>query len=92
VPLSSIDIVLSINGYVANVESVLHFKNTESTPIEAVYEFPIDDRSAVYHFEAQIEDRVIVAECQEKKQVLCYLRIALNHFAVFHYVQVVGQD
>ena len=69
VPLSSIDIKLSINGYIGNVESVLHFKNTESTPIEAVYEFPIDDQSAVYHFEAQIEDRVIVAECQEKKQV-----------------------
>ena len=78
VPLSSIKIELSINGYIANVESVLHFKNTESTPIEAVYEFPIDDQSAVYHFEAQIEDRVIVAECQEKKQVLHVLYLLFN--------------
>ena len=69
VPLSSISIELTVSGFIANVESVLHFKNTESSPVEAVYEFPIDDQSAVYHFEARIEDRVIVAECQDKTQV-----------------------
>jgi hypothetical protein len=70
VPLTSISVDLTINGFIANVQSILHFKNTESSPIEAVYEFPLDDQSAVYQFEAQIEDRVIVAECQPKKEVI----------------------
>ena len=70
VPLKSIDVQLTVRGFVGNVVTTLLYKNTEQKPIEAVFEFPIDDESAVYHFEAKIEDRVIVAECQEKKQVL----------------------
>ena len=67
--MTSIGVELTMNGFVANVESVLHFKNTEATPIEVVYEFPLDDQSAAYYFEARIEDRIIVAECQQKEQV-----------------------
>ena len=48
------------------------FKNTEANPIEAVYEFPIDDQSAVFHFEAEIDGRTIIAECQEKQQVCAF--------------------
>jgi len=69
VPLKSIDVQLTVRGFVGNVVTTLLYKNTEENPIEAVFEFPIDDQSAVYHFEAKIEDRVIIAECQEKKQV-----------------------
>jgi len=69
VPLKSIDVQLTVRGFVGNVVTTLLYKNTEQNPIEAVFEFPIDDQSAVYQFEAKIEDRVIIAECQEKKQV-----------------------
>jgi Vault protein inter-alpha-trypsin domain len=54
-----------------------------------VYEFPIDDQSAVYHFEAKIEDRVIIAECQEKKQVrreiiaVLYVAVIQTKFLIF---------
>jgi len=75
VPLKSIDVQLTVRGFVGNVVTTLLYKNTEQNPIEAVFEFPIDDQSAVYQFEAKIEDRVIVAECKEKKQV--------GHFASF---------
>jgi len=72
VPLKSIDVQLTVRGFVGNVVTTLLYKNTEQNPIEAVFEFPIDDQSAVYQFEAKIEDRIIIAECQEKKQVrLC---------------------
>ena len=70
VPLKSIDVQLSVRGFGGNVVTTLLYKNTEQNPIEAVFEFPVDDQSAVYQFEAKIEDRVIIAECQEKKQVL----------------------
>ena len=69
VPLKSIDISVTMTGFIANVTSTMRYRNTETHPIEAVYEFPMDDQSAVYHFEAQIEDRIIVAECREKEQV-----------------------
>jgi len=69
VPLKSVDVQLAVRGFVGNVVTTLLYKNTEQNPIEAVFEFPIDDQSAVYQFEAKIEDRIIIAECQEKKQV-----------------------
>jgi len=69
VPLKSIEVNVTVKGFIANVTSSLVFKNTEETPIEALYEFPMDDQSAVFYFEAKIEDRVIIVECQEKKQV-----------------------
>ena len=68
-PLKSIDVTITIKGFVAHVTSHLTYINVESQPIEAVYEFPVDEQSAIYHFEATIEDRTIVAECQEKEQV-----------------------
>jgi len=69
VPLKSVGVQLTVRGFVGNVVTTLLYKNTEQNPIEAVFEFPIDDQSAVYQFEAKIEDRVIIAECQEKQQV-----------------------
>jgi len=68
VPLKSIDVNVTVKGFVANVTSVLVYKNTDEEPIEVIYKFPIDDQGAVYHFEAQIEGRTIIAECQEKQQ------------------------
>lgn len=69
VPLQSVSVDVRIDGFIANVRSTLVYKNTSKNPIEARYEFPMDDQSVVYHFEARIKDRVIVAECQEKQQV-----------------------
>lgn len=68
VPLKSVSIDVRIEGFIADVRSTLSYKNVGKDPIEARYEFPMDDQSAVYQFEAQIEDRVIIAECQEKKK------------------------
>jgi hypothetical protein len=69
VPLKGVEVEATIRGFICNVTSTLKYENTEDEPIEAVFVFPLDDDSAVYHFEAQIEDRKIVAECQEKEQV-----------------------
>ena len=50
--------------------SELIYHNDSDQEVEVVFVFPMDDGSAVYHFEAQIGDKLIVAECQEKKQVI----------------------
>jgi hypothetical protein len=67
--LKSVSIEGAINGFVASVTSELTYFHSGVTPTEASFSFPVDDSSAVYRFEAQIEDRVIIAECQEKDLV-----------------------
>jgi hypothetical protein len=69
VPLKSIKVDVQIFGYVAEVTSLLTYFNTEETPVEAVFTFPVDDGSAVFQFEAHIDGRHIVAEIQEREQV-----------------------
>ncbi|XP_063427327.1 von Willebrand factor A domain-containing protein 5A-like [Mytilus trossulus] len=59
---------VTIQGFIANVESKLTYVNNSKESIETRYVFPIDDMSAVYKFEADINGRHIVAECQEKQQ------------------------
>lgn len=59
---------VTIQGFIANVESNLTYINNNTESIETRYVFPIDDMSAVYKFEADINGRHIVAECQEKQQ------------------------
>ena len=79
VPLKSIKVDVQITGYVAEVTSTLTYFNTESTPVEAVFTFPVDDGSAVFQFEADIDGRHIVAEIQEREQVgviyTCIIRL-----------------
>ena len=69
VPLKEIDVNVQIQGFVAEVTSSLLYSNEEDSPVEASFTFPVDDGSAVYRFEAEIEGRHIVAEIQDKEQV-----------------------
>ena len=69
VPLTQIDVNVQILGFVAEVTSSLYYSNYEENPVEAEFTFPVDDASAVFRFEAEIEGRHIVAEIQEKEQV-----------------------
>ena len=68
-PLKGVDITVLIQGFVARIQAALTYKNVESCPIEAKFTFPMDEGSAVYKFEAEIENRLVVGECQEKQQV-----------------------
>ena len=63
---------IKIIGFIAEVTSSLLYTNTEESPVEAAFTFPIDDGSAVFSFEAEIEGRHIVAEIQETEQVGFY--------------------
>ena len=73
VPLQSIDVNVSIQGFVGSVISELTYRNKGSVAVGAVFIFPLDAQSAVYQFEAEIDGKVIIAECQDKEQVpSCY--------------------
>ncbi|XP_052237802.1 von Willebrand factor A domain-containing protein 5A-like [Dreissena polymorpha] len=70
VPLKSIEVEVHVKGYLAEVVTKLQYTNTEENPIEALFTFPVDDGSAVYQFEADIDGRHIVAEIQEREQAI----------------------
>jgi hypothetical protein len=69
VSLQDVDVKVSINGFVASVVSKLTYVNDKDEPVEGTFTFPMEENSAVYHFQAEINDLVIIAECMDKKQV-----------------------
>ncbi|KAK3598703.1 hypothetical protein CHS0354_003261 [Potamilus streckersoni] len=69
VPLKTIEVYVTINGFVADVNSTSLYVNNEEFPIKAIFMFPLDDQSAVYNFEADIDGRHLTAECYEKERV-----------------------
>jgi hypothetical protein len=68
VPLKRVSIVGSIRSFGVDVKITQIFRNDETTPIECVYCFPIEENAAIYSFIAYIDDREIVAELKEKKE------------------------
>ncbi|CAF4238724.1 unnamed protein product, partial [Adineta steineri] len=68
VPLKQVNIEGKIHSFAADVTIKQIFRNDESTPIEAVYCFPIEEQAAIYSFIAQIDDRQIEAKLKEKKE------------------------
>jgi hypothetical protein len=68
VPLKQVNIDATIRSFAADVIITQVFRNDETTSIEAVYCFPIEEQAAVYSFVARIDDREIVAQLKEKKE------------------------
>ncbi|XP_056650153.1 von Willebrand factor A domain-containing protein 5A-like isoform X3 [Monodelphis domestica] len=68
VPLKSISVDVSINQFVADVSATLDYKNEETSPVEALFVFPMDEDSAVYSFQAVVDGKNIVGEIREKQK------------------------
>nr|XP_023413999.1 von Willebrand factor A domain-containing protein 5A [Loxodonta africana] len=66
VPLKSISVTLSIQEFVADVSATLNYENKGRVPVEAFFVFPMNEDSAVYSFEALVDEKIIVAELQDK--------------------------
>uniref|UniRef100_A0A8C4RLR7 von Willebrand factor A domain-containing protein 5A-like n=1 Tax=Erpetoichthys calabaricus TaxID=27687 RepID=A0A8C4RLR7_ERPCA len=67
-PLKSISVEVSVNGFIADVSSTLTYENAESNPVEAVFVFPMEDGSSVYDFHAEIGCNLIEATIKEKQE------------------------
>ncbi|KAK6467762.1 von Willebrand factor A domain-containing protein 5A-like [Huso huso] len=59
---------LKVQGFVADVCSTLSYENSESSPVEAVFVFPMEEDSSVYDFHAEIGGVKIQAEIREKQE------------------------
>ncbi|XP_069038523.1 von Willebrand factor A domain-containing protein 5A-like isoform X2 [Lepisosteus oculatus] len=68
VPLKAVSVEVRVCGFVADVSSTLEYENSESSPVEAVFVFPMDSDSAVYRFVARVGGKDIEAEVREKQE------------------------
>jgi Ca-activated chloride channel homolog len=66
VPLTGVAIDAEISGLCAQVVVTQRYVNRESTPIEAVDVFPLEEGAAVCGFEAIIDDTLVVGEVKER--------------------------
>lgn len=84
VPLKEVQNIALIGASLVHVDSNLQYVNETNTPIEANFTFPLDTGSAVYRFEAEVNGRLLIAECQEKQQARDTYQQAVNtgHTAV----------
>ena len=67
-PLKSISVKAATAGPIAQNTIEFRYKNQKSSAVDAKFVFPINSESAVYHLEARIGSRKIVAKIKEKKQ------------------------
>ncbi|XP_063434776.1 von Willebrand factor A domain-containing protein 5A-like isoform X2 [Mytilus trossulus] len=79
VPLKESKINVTVHGFIANVECQLLYQNETTEPIQTSFVFPMDDMSAVYKFEADINGKHIIAECQEKEEARRTYNDAISH-------------
>jgi Ca-activated chloride channel family protein len=66
-PLKHTDVQVDISGFIARVTLKQEFQNPYTSPIEAVYTFPMSERSAVDSMTMIIGDRVIKGLIKERE-------------------------
>ncbi|XP_048244060.1 von Willebrand factor A domain-containing protein 5A-like [Haliotis rufescens] len=68
VPLTSVDVSVSVQGFLANVDACINYRNVQDSTLDVAFVFPMDDNSVVYKLVADIDDRHYEAKIQEKEQ------------------------
>lgn len=80
--IESIKLFVTIHGMIADVTCQASFSNGESEHIDGIFLFPVDPDAALYHFEATVGGRKVVAACKEKGEhhvsILVYLYVQLS--------------
>lgn len=67
-PLKHTDVRADVKGYVARVTVEQRFHNLSSTPVEAVYTFPLPEDAAVDDMTIRVGDRIIVGEIKRREE------------------------
>lgn len=68
IPLKRVTVKAQLLDAIAQVFISQSFINTESNPIEAIYEFPLDVNSAVFSFSVVMDGKEIEGVIKEKEQ------------------------
>ncbi len=67
-PLTHTDVKVDIAGYVAGVNVTQEFTNPSTTPVEAVYTFPLSEDAAVDQMTMRIGSRVIRGQIKKREE------------------------
>ena len=68
IPLKFCSVKASLNGYVVGLDSTLKYVNEDTSPVEVVFRFPVDQAYAVVGLEAVIGGKRIKAQLKEKEE------------------------
>eukprot|EP01114_Cavostelium_apophysatum_P024203 TRINITY_DN940_c0_g1_i3.p1 TRINITY_DN940_c0_g1~~TRINITY_DN940_c0_g1_i3.p1 ORF type:complete len:876 (-),score=276.34 TRINITY_DN940_c0_g1_i3:53-2680(-) len=68
VPLTSTEAKVTIVDFTAQVCLIQTYRNVESDPIEATFEFPLDKNFTISSFAAIVEGKRIEGTCKEKEK------------------------
>jgi len=68
VPLVHTDAAVDVRGLVASATVTQQYVNSGTTPVEAVYIFPLPHDAAVYDMEIRIGNRIIRSEIHERQE------------------------
>src|SRR5580700_3189089 len=68
VPLVHTDAAVDVRGLVASATVTQQYVNSSTTPVEAVYIFPLPHDAAVYDMEIRVANRVIRSEIHERQE------------------------
>jgi Ca-activated chloride channel homolog len=68
VPLMGVTVDAELTALCARVTVSQHYVNRETSPIEAVYLFPLEEGAAVCAFEAVVDGTLVVGEVKEREE------------------------
>lgn len=68
IPLTGVSVDAEITALCARVMVTQRYVNRETSPIEAVYVFPLDEGAAVHGFEAIVDGTLVVGEVREREE------------------------
>ena len=66
VALQTITVNVVIGHMISHVESVLLYKNTKPNAIETEFKFSLDEGSAIYKMEAEIDRKTLLPSAKRK--------------------------
>ena len=79
IPLRHTDVALDVQGLVLSATVTQQYTNSATTPIEAVYIFPLPHDAAVYDLEIRIGSRAIHSVIRERAEANRTHRVATTN-------------
>ena len=68
IPLLEVGIHVVVRNFIAEVEMTQRYRNTQESPLEVLYTFPVEEEAAVTGCTALLGDQTIVARVQENRR------------------------
>ena len=68
IPLLEVGIHVVVRNFIAEVEMTQRYRNTQESPLEVLYRFPVEEEAAVTGCTALLGDQTIVARIQENRR------------------------